>query len=487
MSRKNKNRRGKSTTDSYNNKPARVGMQANNQHAASSYLPNFTSRNRVEIEWCYRSSWIIGAAVDSVADDMTRKGIRITSELDPKARGVIESQFDALELWDKINDVIKWSRLYGGAVGYIMIEGQDPSTPLRLETIGKGSFKGVLPLDRWQLNPNLTERITELGPHYTMPKYYDLVTTGTGLQGWRIHHSRLIRFDGVTLPYQQKITENEWGMSVVERIWDRLTAFDSSTMGAAQLIYKAHLRTIRVKGYRELQALGGPALDGFLKQMDNIRHFQSNEGLTVIDALDEFEAHQYSFGGLNDVLSQFAEQIAGAVQIPLVRLFGQSPQGFSTGDADLANYYDGIGSQQERRLRNPLRRIIDIISRSELGKPIEDDFTFEFNPLWQMSDLDRSTVALNTVNALSTAVDSGLMTVKAGATDLRELSDITGVGASITDEDISNAEDEPPPNLGQVEETAPEHSSGNPVQNKPTQDSASSGRHSKRFLRWFKR
>lgn len=485
MARKNRNRRGNKTTDSYNNIPARVGMQTQNQHSASQYLPNFTSRNRMEIEWAYRSSWIIGSAVDSIADDMTRKGIRITSEMDPKARGVIESQFDALEIWDKLNDVIKWSRLYGGAVGYIMIEGQDPSTPLRLETIGEGTFKGILPLDRWQVNPNLEERITELGPHFTMPKYYDLITTGAGLQGWKIHHSRLIRFDGITLPYQQKLTESEWGMSVVERIWDRLTAFDSSTLGAAQLIYKAHLRTMKVKGYRQLQAMGGPAFDGFLKQMESIRQWQSNEGLTIIDADDEFDTHQYSFGGLNDVLSQFAEQISGAVGIPLVRLFGQSPQGFSTGDADLANYYDTIGTQQERRMRNPLRKLMDIMSRSELGAPLADDFTFEFNPLWQMSDVDRSTVALNTVNAISAAVDSGLMTQKAGATDLREMSDITGVGASITDEDINNADDEPPPSISARSQQEPEHSSGNPVQNKPTQDSESSGRHRKRFLRWF--
>jgi hypothetical protein len=30
--------------------------------------------------------WIIGAAVDSKADDMTKKGVRITSEIDPKRR-----------------------------------------------------------------------------------------------------------------------------------------------------------------------------------------------------------------------------------------------------------------------------------------------------------------------------------------------------------------------------------------------------------------
>ncbi|MBA1452581.1 DUF1073 domain-containing protein, partial [Klebsiella pneumoniae] len=50
-------------------------MQQPNQHAASTYRANYTSRNRLLIEWAYRSSWIIGAAVDSKADDMTKKGV----------------------------------------------------------------------------------------------------------------------------------------------------------------------------------------------------------------------------------------------------------------------------------------------------------------------------------------------------------------------------------------------------------------------------
>lgn len=490
MARKNNGSAARSTqatADSYDNFMARVGMQQPNQHAASSYRANFTSRNRLQIEWAYRSSAIIGSAVDAVADDMTRKGVRITSEIDPKARGVIESLFDDIELWDRINDTLKWSRLYGGAVGFIMIEGQAPFTPLRLETIGKGRFKGVLPLDRWMINPSLQRRIKEMGPHLGKPEFYDVVTTGSGIPAWRIHHSRLIRFDGITLPYQQAQTENEWGMSIIERIWDRLTAFDSATMGAAQLVYKAHLRTMKIKKLRELIAMGGPAYEALLKNMDLVRLLQSNEGLTLLDAEDTFETHQYSFTGLDDVISQFAEQISGATGIPLVRLFGQSPKGFATGDADLANYYDTIGSQQERRLRQPLRKLFDVMYRSELGEPLPDDFTFEFNPLWQMSDVDRSTVAVNTVNAISTAYNDGLMTRKAAMTDLREASDVTGIGASITDEDINDAEEENPPGIGEINNPKPVETGGDPVSNQPTQDSASRGGHRRWSLRWFKR
>ena len=470
------------TADSYDNFIARVGMQQPNQHAASTYRANYTSRNRLLIEFAYRSSWIIGVAVDSIPDDMTKKGVRITSEIDPKRRGVLESKFEELQLWEALNESLKWSRLYGGAGALILIEGQAPLTPLILDKVGKGSFKGLAVLDRWMLNPQLTRRIKKLGPHLGKPEFYDIVTTAQGLPAWTLHHSRLIRMDGVKLPYQQKVTENEWGMSIVERIFDRLTSYDSTSVGAAQLAYKAHLRTAKIKKLREIIGMGGKAYESLLKQMELVRQYQTNEGMSLFDSEDTFETHSYSFAGLSDLLSEFKEDIAGAVGIPLVRMFRQSPKGFSTGDADLANYYGDVSTQQERDLRPHIRLLFDVLHRSEFGEPLPEDFTFEFNPLWQMSDVDRSTVAMNTTNALATAVRDLGMSPAAALTDLRELADVTGIGASISDEDINNAK-------SQWEEAESETeyppTFGTSVSEKPTGDSAPGRRNSGWLLRWF--
>jgi phage-related protein (TIGR01555 family) len=109
-------------------------------------------------------------------------------------------------------------------------------------------------------------------------------------------------------------------------------------------------------------------------------------------------------------------------------MFRQSPKAF-TGDADLANYYGDVGTQQERDLRPHIRLLFDVLHRSEFGEPLPDDFTFEFNPLWQMSDVDRSTVATNTLTRWQP-----LCVIwecrHAALTDLRELSDVTGIGAN---------------------------------------------------------
>ncbi len=58
-------------------------------------------------------------------------------------------------------------------------------TPLRLETIGEGKFKGILPLDRWMINPVLTRRIKGMEPDLGKPEFYDVVTTATGIPALR--------------------------------------------------------------------------------------------------------------------------------------------------------------------------------------------------------------------------------------------------------------------------------------------------------------
>lgn len=478
------------TRDSYENFVARLGLNESNQSGASTYKNNWTSRNRLLVEQAYRSSWLVGAGVDAIPDDMTRKGITITSKLEDGRKKQLDNAWDEMGLWEALNDTLKWARLYGGAVGVILIDGQNYTKPLRVEAIQKDSFKGVMVMDRWMLNAQTERRVKEIGPDFGMPEFYNVVTSATGIPPWKIHHSRLIRFDGIPLPYQQRLTENDWGMSVIERCFDRLLAFDSSTTGVAQLIYKAHLRTYSIKDLRKLLAFGkeNPAFKALMSHMDMIRQYQSNEGMTIMDSDDKFEAHTYSYAGLSDVLAQFGQQVSGAFGIPLVRLFGQSPAGFSTGDTDLANYYDNVSTQQERKLRRPCRKLFAVMHMSLFAQPLPDDFSFEFNELWQTPDSERAETANKVVDATVKAVDAGLMTEKAGAQHLQETARVTGLGATISDEDIDNASDIPAPTEKDLDnvETAEFEAGRTPAKNTATTDSAGSGRNSRGFLRWFK-
>lgn len=432
------------TGDSFQNFVSRVGLNSGSQADAGQYGFDLISRNRVQLEAVYRSSWIAGMAVDVVAEDMTREGIEIQSDIPPDDIEKLTKEFE--EHQDALCETIKWSRLYGGAIAVLMIDGQRPESPLRINTIGPGQFKGLLVLDRWLVQPSLETLVTELGPDLGKPKYYTVVADAQALVNQRIHYSRVIRIDGVELPYWQRIAENGWGQSVLERLWDRLLAFDSTTQGAAQLVYKAHLRTYKVEKLRELIATGGKAFEALLKQIEMIRLYQTNEGMTLMDSTDTFETHQYTFAGLSDLLLQFGQQLSGALQIPLVRLFGQSPAGLnSTGESDLRTYYDNIAKLQRSKLRRGVNLLLRVISMSVLGKPIPAGAAMRFKPLWQMTDQDKADVASKTTTAVVDAYDAQIIDRKTALKELRQSSRVTGVWSNITDDIIEAAEDDPPP------------------------------------------
>jgi hypothetical protein len=399
------------------------------------------------LEWAYRGSWLVRQVVDCVADDMTRQGISIESDMKPDKIDQLMEYWDKLMLWQRLNSNLKWSRLYGGSLCAIMIDGQKPHTPLRLDTVGKDQFKGLMVLDRWMVWPHLEAPVTDPGSQdYSLPGFYEVVSDAKAVPHMKLHHSRCIRMDGVELPYWQKIAENYWGLSVIEPLYDRLIAFDSTSQGAAQLVYRAHLRTLKIEKLRDLIAFGGPGYQAIVQQLQMIRLFQSNEQLTVLDSTDEFETHQYAFGGLSDVLTQFAQQLSGAAGIPLVRLFGQSPGGLNaTGDSDIRNYYDFLKSQQEARLRRPVMMLLDLCHRSLFGKELPEGFDFSFNPCWQMTDDQKAEIAVDITNAVSKSFEDGIINASVALKELRQMSKMTGLFTNISDEDIKEAEEMPPP------------------------------------------
>lgn len=467
--------RGTPTLDGYDNFLSRLGLNNNNTLSAGTYEFNLVTRNRVKLEAAYRGSWIVGAMVDLIAADMTRAGIDITTNDSDEEIKDIQSAISRLQLWGSTRDNIAWGRLYGGSLAVIQIRGQRLDTPLDLKTIAKDQFEGLAIFDRWQLNPVLTPVITS-GPDMGLPKFYQIVnnpastdpTAPTATGQITVHHSRVIRHIGIKLPYFQAITEMMWGESVLERLWDRLIAFDNATMSSASLIDRANLRTVGIDGLREIIAAGGEAQAGLLSQFEMMRALQVNEGLTLMDKNDTFASTAYTFSGLSDMLLQFGQQLSGACEIPLVRLFGQSPAGLSaTGEGDLRMYYDAINAKQEATLRQGWDLLLKILWRSVFGKDAPIDLEFKFTPLWQMSATDKANNSKTTTETIIGAFEAGLTTKAASLSELRDSSTDTGIFSNITDEEIAEAEAEPPM---PVEENPPlPEKTDKPIEEKPVE------------------
>jgi phage-related protein (TIGR01555 family) len=181
-----------------------MGVGAQNALSDGTYIFDLLTRNRMKLEAMYRGSWIVGAAVDSVAEDMTRAGISIQSTTEPEQVQEMQTMMTRLGIWHSLLDAIKWGRLYGGAVAAIIIDGQDPKSPLDVRTVGKDQFRGLRVYDRWSLQPSVSEVVQD-GMNAGLPMYYDVVSdiNSGKVTGIKFHHTRVIRFIGVQLPLWQ--------------------------------------------------------------------------------------------------------------------------------------------------------------------------------------------------------------------------------------------------------------------------------------------
>lgn len=446
---------GVPTLDSFVNLAHKLGVGADNPLSSSTYGYNPITRNRQLLEWIHRGSWLGGVAIDIVADDMTRAGVDFVSELGPGDGERMEAYADEVGGWSALNDAIKWSRLYGGGLAVHLVDGQDPRTPLRPETVARDQYKGLIALDRHQVDPSMEDLVTDYGRHLGMPKYYRVNAAAPALRGAAVHYTRVaFRGEGIRLPYQQRLTEQLWGISVLERLYDRMIAFDSASTGAAQLVFKSHLRTLSIDGLRDVVAAGGTAMNGLMSYVEVMRRFQGIEGLTLLDKEDEFEVQGSgsAFSGVSGIVEQLADQLAGALQIPKTRLFGQSPGGMSGGkdDAGERTYYDGIRQGQNKELRAGVTAMYRMSAQS-LGIRLPDGFGISFASLYDIDDGQKAEVASKVTETVMKAKDGGLVSQQVALRELKQSSRTTGVWTNISEKEIEAADDEAVPPVSEMD------------------------------------
>ena len=430
--------------DAFSNVLARLGAGTPNLLEGTEYSLQRMSRDFNTLNALYRESWIVRRIIDVIPADMLKNWVTITSGLDPDVEKRLSLTLRRTQLIDKLKRGMQWGRLYGGALGVMLVkhQGYDLSQPLQLDWIMPGDFAGLLIFDRWNgVNPSseLIEDITD--PDYGFPKYYT-VTDPAGGGSVKIHHSRVIRFTGNTLPFWEEIAEMQWGASVIESIFDELRKRDNVSWNIAQLTFMANIRVLKMQDLGQLlAATDNESQAELLRTLEAQNMLLNNMGMQVMDAADGLETHQYTFGGLADCYQQFIMDISGAAEIPVTRLFGRSPSGLNaTGESDLQNYYDMIAEKQESYLRPILNKVLPPFIISTLGS-LPDDFDFEVDPVAEPTDKERADLAKCGTDNVVAAYNAGLISQRCALKELKQQSERTGVWTNITDEDIERASD----------------------------------------------
>ncbi len=436
--------RGKAR-DAFSNPLARLGAGTPNLLDGTVYSVQRLTRDFMTLNALYRESWIVRRIVDTIPADMLKNWITYTSGIEPEQIKKLDRVLRRTQLIEKLKRGLMWGRLYGGALGVMLIrhQGDNLEEPLNIDAIMPDDFKGLLIFDRWNgVNPS-SELVDEIGDdEYGLPKYYTVSDPDSGA-AVRVHYSRCIRFIGNLLPYWEELAEMQWGASVIEAVFDELKKRDNVSWNIAQLTFMANIRVLKMHDLGQLLSTSDEQSRRELYSTLQAQNWLlSNMGAQILDAEDGMESHQYTFGGLAECYQQFIMDIAGAAEIPVTKLFGRSPSGMNaTGESDLQNYYDMVGEKQESILRPILNKLLPIVCVSVFGA-VPEDFDFEFEPVAEPSDEERTELAKSGTDNVVAAFNAGLISQRTALMEMKQQSNRTGIWTNITDEDIEKADAE---------------------------------------------
>lgn len=358
--------------------------------------------NDIELESMYRGEGIARKVVDLPVTDLMRPWRswqatkeQITTIEDAEKRHKVRAKFKlAMEL----------ARLYGGAAIIIGADTGNPGLPLNPGAVRKDGLKYLTVVHRRQLGLYDLNR-DPISPFYGEPRSYQISGPTTGSVD--IHPSRVIRFIGKPRPDIDTNTDG-WGDSILQVVYSALLAAARSHAGIAELIHEAKVDIINMDGLTD--ALSTDAgTNKVMKRFQAANMLKSINNMLLLDKDDTWDRKQTTFAGLPDVMMAFMQVVAGVTDIPLTRLLGTSAKGLNaTGEGDEKNYHQMLDSIREDDLRPKLEFLDEILWRDATGLLPKDVF-FNFNPLAQMSDTEKATLAKTKAETAQIYVNLAIM------------------------------------------------------------------------------
>lgn len=354
-----------------------------------------------EAEAMYRGDWLARKIIDIIPADMTREWRVWQGEQDEQER--LYAVETALGVRAKVAAALRWARLYGGAAILIGDGASDPRTPLDVSRIGRDGIRYLTVFDRTELAAGEIDRDIA-SPSYGLARSFMVSGDRASVE---IHRSRFILFDGADLPRAAREANGGWGASIFDAVKAAVTKAASAALNSAELIHEAKVDVVTVPDLAAHLA-DRESANRLTERFMLANSLKSTVGMLLLGGGEEFQRNAASFTGLTDLMHAFLQQAAGAADIPVTRLLGQSPAGMSsTGESDLRNYYDHIRSRQTNELAATLATLDEALIRHALGSR-PPSIAYEWASLWQMTPQEAAGVAKTKAETTAVYANTGL-------------------------------------------------------------------------------
>lgn len=363
----------------------------------------FNSLDRQQVEAAYRGDWVSRKVIDIPAYDATREWR--SWDGDPEDLNAIEGLEQTMLLQRKTMLALQRGRLYGGAGLVIGVDQGKAEDPLVIEKLGKDCLKFVHVVNRYELTAGpLNWDI--LDPYFGQPQYYERSIPGGKELPMRLHPTRFIRFLGAEIPDVNQSLG--WGDSILQIVADAVMAMGTVSASIAALIQEAKTDIVSIPELSE--RISNADYEAKLKtRFAMAQVMKSIYNVLLIDKEEQWQRIEQAFTGMPEILQEFLIMCCGAADIPATRFLGQAPKGMNaTGDSDTRNYYDRVSTEQKIGIQPLLKPLDDIILMSCFGK-IPDGMFYDWNPLWQMDEVQKAAVAVQKAAVMTADVTAALM------------------------------------------------------------------------------
>jgi phage-related protein (TIGR01555 family) len=354
----------------------------------------------------YRSEGLATRVIDIPVEDMVRNWFYVKSDTDD----ILIKALRKLKAKKAFCDALTWSDLFGGSVIFMGIDdGRAATEPVNEKLIRSIKFLEVY--DKRQVQWDPTRLYTDKkNVKYGKPEIYKLYNVYTS-ETIDVHESRLLIFEGKKLPDQERLSNQNWGDSRLQSIYERLKGVCESLYGVETINTEFILGVLKVTNLQQLLSNneGEQALHDRLKALDMTKNVLNT---MVVDKNEEF-TRETSIGvsGLRDLIDVLIDVLCGISGIPRVKLIGDQSKGLGgSAEGNTRMYYDGIAARQEFDLEPNILTILRYLALSKTTKYNGDPETIEvkFLPLWQATKKEEAETRL--INSKSDAVymDYGL-------------------------------------------------------------------------------
>ena len=334
---------------------------------------------------------IVRRIVTLVVDDAIKNFIEIEGDQDE----CIVQELEALFIPEKLTEALYWDRLFGMSVALILADdGQELDQPINLKRLRRVS--GIEVFDKRSVmedSASLYYDTDVRDVNFGKAEYYTITPPNGNL--FKVHRSRLLIFDGETLPKLERIANNGAGLSCLDGIPAAINRVKTSMDKTIDIMDKVSTSLLKLQGLSNvLQTEEGTK--AVIKRLDLIDYSRRLNGSVAIDKDDEYAVFNIPLGGLTDIIQEMEQYVCAVTGYPFTKLFGRSPAGMNaTGQSDMQIYYDKVKSYQKRKLRPALEYLVKLIQLSSegptQGKELEK-WSIKFNALEQLNDLEQANV-----------------------------------------------------------------------------------------------